>query len=217
MSILQQGQKNWNDPKKKEARKATIIEVARNLFKWKHIPKNRQYWSLCGECGCDSGLKQGTELDQLLQQKFLTIDQFYGVELNSDIHNMNTKIVDAHWFNKDIRDAIDSQMRKKNFNPAIINVDTTNIPHNAVTLLTDIMYSVNVMDIHDIIIVFNVVIKTHGKQIDAFDIIKEMENNSRFASKYTEGNWQFPIKEFYVYSGTGGSCTDMCSMILMRN
>lgn len=110
---------DWGSTSKIEARRATIIEPYTKHFKTNKIPKNAQYWTMCGRCATPEGnLVNGCELDYLTKIGFITPDQFHGVELSPEAHQDNSKLPQGNFYHG----MLQFHISKAN-TPAIVNFD----------------------------------------------------------------------------------------------
>ena len=91
-----------------------------------YIPSNRGYWTLCNF----QSDNDGSEISQLVNSGFITKEQFYGVDRDSEIINHNRDIhPEANWFCGDWTEIIQNC---DNFNPALIYLDTTSFADHSI-------------------------------------------------------------------------------------
>ena len=117
-------QKNWSCPKKQKARTETIIDQCHHLFGDK-LPKDRQYWTMCGQSATPDGKPlDGCEVSQLLSSGVITRRQFHGVEINPEIHDINVRAYPKlNWHQGDFLSQMMVAKSEGKFNPGIVNAD----------------------------------------------------------------------------------------------
>ncbi len=113
----------WDCIEKKHSRIITIIDLYKSIFKQKSIPKNSQYWSMCGAHFNKNGPITG-EFGHLYKSKLINQSQYNGVDREKSIIKTNKKIYpNVNWIHGDFYDTIESMVIKDDFNPSIINYD----------------------------------------------------------------------------------------------
>lgn len=113
----------WDNPRKIRSREETVLLYYRSLFGKKRIPRDNQYWTLCGAHSKD-GQKIDGELGQLIKTGFLRPNQFFGVDRDENIIENNKKFhPSANWIHGDFLWAMKEYAANENFNPAVINYD----------------------------------------------------------------------------------------------
>ena len=113
----------WDSIGKKNARQVTIIDTYRRFFD-KHIPADKQFWSMCGAHFNAKGLPLLGELGFLLKNGLVDKNQYFGVDREDSIINKNEELFpDTNWIKGDFIDSMELYLHNKNFNPAIINYD----------------------------------------------------------------------------------------------
>ena len=104
---------NWDTDGHVEYRQA-CVDVYREIFGANSIAPNTQYWTLCGR----QKIGTLTEFPHLLGDRFLTANQFYGVDREATIiEEARAQFPDAHWFNGELVDVIRQHIYDDNFNP----------------------------------------------------------------------------------------------------
>ena len=193
-------QKNWSCPKKTTARQETIINQYREHYGYS-LPVDAQYWSMSGQCGTSDGSPMtGCELNQLISSDIITEKQFYGVEIQRDIFEVNQKAYpNANWYNEDFLNAM---INADNFNPAIVNADLIQTPETGSLYISKCMdflsqFSLNIMFIANFIIQMR-----HYDLKNGDYVIRSVNQQPLFQNAMNNGNWIFDNK-FYKYNGTG--------------
>lgn len=117
----------WNDPKKVNYRYDAVISPYQSFF-GQSLPKNKQYWTLCGAHFDEHGpMQEGSEFLQLTESKLITPQQFHGVDREDSIIKENQQIhPEATWHCGDAIEAVKAAILRKNFNPAIFHFDGVN-------------------------------------------------------------------------------------------
>jgi len=169
----------WDDNIKIEARYKTIIEMYRKVFEVESIPKEAQYWTMCGAHYNRNKSIMG-ELGNLVKSKLILPEQFYGVDKEEKIINTNRKLYpNINWINNDFLKAISKQIIKKQFNPAIINYDGVMQPKYGVDYLKKLFITINNNVSDQLLLISNFVLTnpyTKSKKLtfNINDIIKEL-------------------------------------------
>jgi hypothetical protein len=211
-------QKNWSCPKKQHARSETIISQYKNNFGIE-IPKDKQYWTLSGQCADSSGNQlKGCELWQILESKLISKNQFHGVEINKEIYDLNVKAFpDTNWHNDDFYRAMIKAKSNDDFNPAIVNIDLIRtIDGGGVYASKILSFLTEVCD--EVLVVVNVILHMrYYKTKNGEDVINFLNKHHQFRHAM-RGNWTL-LKDYYEYNGTGetGSRTKMGSFIFIKN
>jgi hypothetical protein len=188
--------KPWDTPVKQMYRLASIVGKYRQLFGYSSIPKDRQYWTLCGKCGSNSRLDPGTELDQLLNCGFVTKEQIYGVEINPEIFKSISTIKGINWIHDDLVSAMTSASIQGNFNPSIIHYDSCKMPQTISHALGEILSLLISANTHEVLVICNTVIRTRNKRLTLNEAI-EVFKRDRLLSVYLNRDWK--IGEPYQY------------------
>lgn len=204
-------------PKKREARYQTIIKVYQKHYKNNSIPDNSQYWSVCGKCSHEIGkIDINCEPDQLIKYGLIKPYQFYGVEIDSEIHKFNKECdKNINWLLGDFYEKMIEYSNHHNFNPAIVNLDTLLMPKNGGRYLAKIMYFLTT-SCKETMLVCNLIMKTRRHVATVKDIVSSLENESCFQGAMNIGKWNM-YKNIYIYNGTGNTKTKMGSIILFKN
>ena len=85
------------------------------------------------------------------------------------------------------------------FNPGIINFDSTQYPKHGIAYLSDILYFINEINIKEVLIIGNFGKRERrGKKYEPEDMISYLKNNNRFCYAFTKGKWKLhPISISY--------------------
>jgi len=205
---------DWDDPKKTEAREQSIILAYQNYFNKTSIPKNKQYWTMCGSHFNNNGKIDG-ELGQLVQSNLITPDQFHGVDINADIIKSNKKYYpDVSWYQNDFIEAMKNSYINNSFNPAIINCDNVRMPKNAVKYLKKLLLFIDNNFFDELLLVANLMLTNPYRQkveSSGEEVIDKLINKYAFPDHWTIDS------QYYKYSGTGKrSRTLMGSFIFVK-
>lgn len=138
---------NYHSKAKQHVRCATIIEPARALFGTLKLPENRQYWTMCAQIGDGATPYLGGELDQLLQEGFITPDQFHGVEMDPNgygIHDINVASVANMPIKPNLyHNSLESQLldaaHDGTLRPGVVYVDDIQGPRKSAELLVRVL------------------------------------------------------------------------------
>lgn len=212
-------------PKKYHAREETIIGMYRKYFVHS-IAESKQYWSMCGPHIKDSVFQAGSELGQLLQEEFITEEQFFGVDIQKEIVEQNKSVKpEANWIHDDFLHAMKVAYKEGNFNPAVINADFISLKERGSSITSQIMSFLEEIDCQDVLLVSNIMLtnphelggtKLADIEIDGDAVVSEFERWKAFQWAWSTGNWSIH-PEFYVYNGTGKqSRTIMGTFIFFR-
>jgi hypothetical protein len=213
---LKLNQKDWSCTKKQNARLETIISQYQNYFGYK-LPEDKQYWTLCGQCATPNGEPlQGCELCQLIESGLISANQFHGVEINEEIHDLNVKAFpEINWHNDDFYRAIVKAKCNNNFNPAIVNLDTIKTPDGGAAYISKMISLLN-DTCDEVLLVVNVILKMRfyaKKNGDYFINLLNKHHQFRYAMK---DNWNL-IDNYYEYNGAGKGSTSMGSFIFVKS
>lgn len=117
---------NFNRCPEKHRARRVLVRVYRHITGHYSVPSDRQYWCLSGR----QTQHKNSEISQLLDMGFITIDQFHGVDYNEDVLNKNRRDHPAaHWHYGDWLSYITTH--RGSFHPAVIHLDTMNISYEA--------------------------------------------------------------------------------------
>jgi hypothetical protein len=204
-------------PKKLEARYQTIIKTYRDHYGKQSIPKNSQYWSICGRCSYEMNkLEDNCEPDQLIKAKLIKPNQFFGVEINPEIYEFNKSNKGMNWFLGDFYEQMVEYSNYNIFSPAIVNIDMLLMPKCGVEYFARIMSFLSSIKTKNIMVVANFIIKTRQHVAHKEDIVKRLEREPLFQNSMSINKWRI-YNQFYWYNGTGKTRTKMGSIILFKN
>ena len=203
-------------PKKLEARFQTIIKTYKEHYNINHIPKDKQYWSICGRCSYQMNqLEPYCEPDQLVKEKLITPQQFFGVEICEEIFNFNNSNKDFNWFLGDFYETIVEYANNNEFKPAIVNVDMLLMPKFGVEYLSRIMHFLDSIKETNIMLIGNFIMKSRHQVAKKEDIMNGLQKEAMFQDAMSNGNWNIH-NDFYLYNGTGKTRTKMGTVILFK-
>ena len=211
-------QKDWSCPRKKQARQETIIEKYQQNFH-KIIPKHKQYWTICGQCATPTGSPlAGSEPAQMIEKRLIYPEQFFGVEINQDIHNLNTKAMpELNFINNDFYRAMLTAKSKLNFNPGIVNADLPRTPDIGASYIGRLMAFLT-DTANDLLFVANFILRMkYYSAKDGDYVLNSLNKNSNFRYAMTNANWD--MEDYYCeYPGTGntGSRTYMGTFMFIK-
>lgn len=118
------------DPNKKEAQQ--LIVDCWNAFSGRSsIPKDSQYWTLCGPLSHNGSLRQGSEL-RLEKKGLFAPKQFIGCEMLKAVHAANLRVVSDSYdsLNRpileegNIIDTLQRYQNEGNLRASLVNLDT---------------------------------------------------------------------------------------------
>lgn len=203
-------------PKKLEARFQTIIKSYRDHYKIQSIPKNTQYWSICGRCSYEMGkMEENCEPDQLIKSKLIQPNQFYGIEINPDIYQFNMASNNKiHWFLGDFYDQMVEYSNHNNFNPSIVNADMLLMPKYGAEYFSRIMHFLTTST-KKVMLVGNFIAEHRHFRFGIKDIVSGLQKESCFQFSMYNGDWKFN-SEYYWYNGTGKTTTKMLTLIIHK-
>jgi len=211
-------QKDWSCPKKQQSRMDTIISPYREHFNHS-LPKQLQYWTLCGQCATPEGNPlKGCELDQMVQEGLIDASQFHGVEITAEIHQLNASAwPDVHWHNDDLYRAMVVAQSKGWFKPGIVNCDFPKTIDSSAASCTAKILAMLSEQPQDIFFLANFIVrKRFYTSKDGNYIIEYLNKFPQFRLAFSKG-WQYDGR-YYTYNGTGnvGSRTFMSTFIFVK-
>ena len=197
--------RNWNCPKKKQARLDTIVTQFRTHFGPCVV---NQYWSMAGLCD-----KPGCELDQLVSTGLVTERQFHGVEIIKDIYQRNvTAYPNAHWYNDDFFRAMSKAKNDGIYFPDIVNADLIQTCVTGASLINNIF---GLMNSGMLVANFIMSHRQYDLSYTAEDVLDALNEGPRFRWAMRNG-WQFEDR-YYEYAGTGKqSATTMGTFVFFK-
>jgi len=211
-------QKNWSCPKKQKARWETIISQYQKHF-GNSLPTDSQYWTMCGQCGTENGEPlDGCEPSQLIADGLILPEQFYGVEINPEIHVLNVKAFPhLNWINDDFYHAMVVEQSQNNFNPAIVNADLPQTPDGGGAYISKLLAFLT-ETAGDVLFIANLILRMkYYTAKDGDYVINLLNDYPQFRYAMSEGNWKL-ADGFYEYNGAGntGSRIYMGSFVFVK-
>ena len=201
---------------KSQARQDTIIDMYRSLFKKNSIPKFQDYITLCANQVEGDELENGSELKQLINSNFISLNQFYGVDIDKSTIEINKAVGGANWVYSDLLSFLIDNMDK--LNPALINIDSVFYDKRKITeLLSDVLLLISENYNSDCMVVSNFVLNNpylcsninSDKMKEVIEKeVKEYQTNllsNRFYRDTVKVGWK-QYHKHYVYSSTGKAC-----------
>jgi len=211
------GDKDWSCPKKQKARQETIISPYRETFDLS-LPADRQYWTLCGQCSTDDRKPLvGCELWQMTDSDLIVASQFYGVEINPEIHAFNVAAFPGmNWYNDDFYHAMVSAQAKGQFNPGIVNCDLPRMPNGGGAAYVAKIMAFLTDCTKDVMFVSNFILKIRNHPVqDGEAIVSLLGGLPQFRRAMEEGNWS--LVKTYSYEGTEKSARSwMGSLVFIK-
>jgi hypothetical protein len=207
----------YTSAKKTDARSETIIKQYRQHFGYT-IPRNQQYWSICGLCVTDDGsLISMSEPSQLIQSNLIVPEQFHGVDRSGYVFQKNKQYRQSRWYNEDFLVAMYEANNEDNFHPAVVNVDTKLMPEKGTALLARIMAFLSDLDLeHGVLVVGNFILRNRHMEVPASDIGSRLSERPQFETAVRSKEWSWD-DQCFVYYGTRSNRTKMGSKIFILN
>jgi hypothetical protein len=209
--------KLWSGTRKIKARIDTTIHAVHQTF-GKSIPVGTQYWTLCGRSVTKDGtLQKDSELDHVIRIGIVRPEQFYGVEISPSVYESNSRLeTKAHLLYGDFLQVMGEYNNAGNFNPSVVNYDSTSMTDKAATKLARIFEFLSSIPITPIILVANVVL-THRSHIEDMEMFNNNLNNEPLFTNYNDPKVWSADEYYYGYDGTGQKgCTTMGSLIFLK-
>jgi hypothetical protein len=209
---------DWDTTRKVRSRIDTIVIPYRHLF-GHALAKDQQFWSMCGAHYhmSDSGpLQQKGELGQLLDEKLLTPNQYYGVDCNDGIIENNRKVYPSiNWTFGDFKSVMAAHASAGLFNPAVINYDGVMGPKYGAPYVKSIMQLVDNNHRDNVLLVGNFVLRIpyrKAAQCSGFSVVH------RLLQIYTPPDHWHLLPYYYTYKGgsTNRSRSIMGSFIFAK-
>lgn len=210
---------NWSNPRKITAREDTIISLYSKRYKLKSIPAKEQYWTMCGKLTDDSGDEnKNSEFCQVTNCGLIKPKQFYGVEIQENIFEINKKIYPKlNIYHGDFFWTMNNAANEGWFNPAIVNADTIFLQKKAAVYIAKIIYLLSELPKKNIMLIANVVLDhpykgNRKKDINLF--LKYLSVEKKWKDCFHL--WDFQ-EHCYVYAGNNSrNKTDMCSYVFFK-
>jgi len=167
----------WDDNIKLEARYRSIIKLYRKVFKLKSIPKDTQYWTMCGAHYKRNNPIMG-ELGHMTESGLILPDQFFGVDKEEKVIDLNKSFFPhITWIHGDFLKVMCNHIIDHKFNPSIINYDGVMQPRYGVDYLRKILRTIDNNVPNKLLVVCNFVLKNpYNKNLEFTidDIINEL-------------------------------------------
>jgi len=207
---------SWGSCPKKQESRDIIIQSYKYYSGHTKLPKNKQFWSLCGECVKNSKLISNSEPDQFIKSGIILPYQYHGVEINEDIYNINRQYEGINWYNGDFYKVI-MNTPKSHFNPGIIHFDTTQFPEQTIITFRRIISWINFRKIKKVMVVYNINLSSYmAKHKRSQHQMEEVVFGDINLRKYLKEGWILP-EQYTSYPGTGNqSCSNMISLIFYK-
>jgi hypothetical protein len=175
------------------------------------IPADRQYWTLCGRSA-----GHGSEYDHLVTSGVIQPEQFYGVEVNEEIHQENSLITSGgHFLLGDLYTVMSEHKERGELRPAVVNFDSVNMPTEAGKYFVKTLRMLTRLDLTPMLYIANVVLSCYNRRYGIDDFIEAAEKVKGFSSAYKK--WVPFNQQYYPYNGTGSfSRTKMGTIALLR-
>jgi len=204
-------------PKKIESRHQTIIKTYREHYDIQSIPKNKQYWTICGRCSyAKNQLEDNCEPDQIIKSNLVKPSQFHGIEISEEIYKWNKQAnKQIHWHLGDFYETMVEYSNHNVFNPAIVNSDMLLMPKYGTQYLSKVMQFLTTAS-KEVMLVGNFVTEHRHFRADINDIMRGLQEEPSFQFAFDKGNWKIHNK-YYWYKGTGKNHTRMTTIILFKN
>jgi len=209
--------------KKRQWRQDTVVNFYRQVFNRFYIPLEQSYVTLCAKCGYEpeaqkaGQLREGCEPDQLLKEGFIFQSQFYGIEGNSEIHEINKSVHGSfHWRCGDFLRILSELSCGPNFKPAVICYDSIHFPETFIDYFPRILRMATEKRWEDLLIVGNFVLTAHGRSVPVTAILKAVEKSEQAQFAFQFGNWKMH-SHYYQYDGKGSHSATKMGTILFYN
>jgi hypothetical protein len=194
----------WDDPKKVQSRHEAIISAYQKHTGNSSLPADKQYWTICGAhySKTDTGFcPVKGELGQLLDEHFITENQFHGVDINPEIIEKNRLFYpNINWFCGDFCDTIEEHIVNGKFNPGFINFDTPMQTKFGIRHLKRLMQLID-HNIHDgLVLSANFMLNNPYRSRKGIDGVQAIEHLLKIY--YVPDHWTLD-PEYYRYYGTG--------------
>lgn len=211
---------------KQGARLKTIVQPYRNIWGRYRLPPGGQYWAVCGQHNDheNNGLKPGSELHHMLECGLLASPtQFYGVDRQSDVIRDNQCLTghggQANWIHGDLLQSMKIAKAAGNFNPAIVNYDSSNLASvGAADYAGALMMYLSMFD--NVLLICNMVERTFYKS--ELKCQPDMELPKSAAFRFSSPGWRsYGAKDDNIRlvgygGGRGDGRTMMSSLIVYR-
>lgn len=150
---------------KKVAWRSTVIKTYREIMGQNSLPPEKQYWTMPnkiydGDFLMGGRLLRGCEFYQIIQEGLVTPDQCHGVERVREIYENNLKVPKVHSYLGDFLNTMDEHAGNDRYNPGVVMYDSVEYPDTREDYFPRIMYFLTALDIRNVLLVWNFVIKS---------------------------------------------------------
>lgn len=198
--MLMKDQVDWGQDRKVQFRHDAIITTYRKLFDYS-LPPDQQFWSMCGQC-VYKGRRENCEPDQMIKCGLITKEQYRGVEINKEIHELNEFAwPNLKWCNNDFYREMNAAYVKKEFTPGIVNADLTQTWTTGVPYIGKIMALLTRTE-QKLLFAANFVLRArnHPAKEGSF-VLGKLEKEPTFSHAAESGKWEL-VSDYYAYQGT---------------
>lgn len=194
--------------RKHRARQETVIDAYRSLTGLQAVPRNLEYWTLCGDMSDDDGGLQPTcELNHVLSEGLIIPAQFRGVERLPEVQEPTERAVRKVYgkgpkvYFGELTKVLDRSLAAGTLRPAIVNLDTILEPMAAARLLGSVLDTLNHVE-GSVMVVLNVIMERKHLGVNhTFRVLVDALASSPFCQVqlrgWSESDWG------YRYRGTG--------------
>lgn len=199
---------------KREARELTIIQAFRNATGLQQIPRERQYWTLCGPLVLEGSLIAGCEYDQVLSSGVLhSPSQFHGVERKRDVHQANQALLPGpNLYLGEIHAVLEEALSRGALAPAIVNLDTFYEPRKAVALLGSVLDILNHVEGPTLVVLNTILRRKEWSRYYTFEDVVSEVNRDPFCKSQLSYGW-VESGLGYEYQGKGKARVTMGTVV----
>jgi len=195
---------------KYKSREETIINMYDRLYHRSRIDGDYITMSAI-QADDNGGLLPKSELSQLLSSKFLTADQFHGVDIDSETIEINKRLGIGNWYVSDIFKFIENHI--DDLNPSVINLDTVHMGNRCSDLISEVLLLLTEKNIKNCMVPVNIMMSNpHNKipihkidvneQKDVF--LSNLSKDYGYSCAVLNGGWDM-WDEVYYYSSTNST------------
>jgi hypothetical protein len=180
---------NWNRSEHVKYREVCLIDAYHKKYGVKRIPKDRQYWTLCGNHVLNDKVLRHAELPSLLKAKLISQSQFWGVDDSQDIIERASQLYPkANWVCDEFTQAVRTALNTDQFKPAVVHLDTTSSSQIAVDMLRKTMAYIELSGVQHCMVVVNIIYKHWIRRCtDTVDqILKKLVEDTTRHKEYWE-------------------------------
>jgi len=211
-------------PRKHQARDLTVVQAYRNLTGLRSIPKDQQYWTLCGPLADSTGgLQPGCELIHVLEAGLLLRpSQFHGVERLEEVHLASLAAVrgafrgkQPNLYHGEFHTVLEQALSRKALKPAIVNLDTLYEPTSAAVLLGQVLHLLNYVPGPKMVIL-NVIVDNprYGRRHSMQRLVEAVRSDA-FCHHQLGFGW-VESDQGLIYAGTGKTSVKMGTTIFYQ-